>query len=252
VPRKKPPTGKVGVYLLRDIAIAVLEAHLFPPVRKIVSRRGGPKKHEVTSRKNKKNMPALSRITLEGDYELGAFYWLESNSAIVWYKHQPFTIRFNDGELTISYTSDFLAKMEDGSFTLYEVKKSNSLEDKDVQARLKSIRKALSKTSVRFEVLTSDELNAQPKFDTLASLYGQTSTAITQKKVIETAKREFLLSLKYLGGSAKMKALKSVSPFVCEAGLAVAIFDGLVTSKYRLPICDGFDVSLTPAGYEEC
>lgn len=247
-----PKTTKSDVYNLRDIDQAVAEAHLLPPARKIVSRRGGPDKFQVSSRKNKMHMPQLTRLTLEGVYELGAFYWLESNQDILWYKPQPFKVRFHDGQSITTYIGDFLAQMSDGSFTLFEVKKESNLQDPKTRTRLKRLKYIFSKTPVAFEVLSSADLNAQPKFDTLASLYGRTSSALTDKKALNIAKQELISSLRHLGGIAKWSQLRKVSPLVNETGLALAIFDGLVTSKYRLPLCDGFDVSFTTAGGEQC
>jgi hypothetical protein len=246
---KKPESV---AYNLRDIDQAVAEAHLLPPARKIVGRRGGPHKIQVSSRKNQKNMPAFHRLTLEGPYELGGFYFLESKPEVIWYKPQPFKLRFNDGTETTTYIGDFLAQMDDGTFTVYEVKKTSNLEDLKVKNRLETLKNVYSTTRVGFEVLLSHKLNAQPKFDTLLSLYGQAAGTITNATALETAKHELLLSLRYLGGSAKFSALKAASPLVNETGLAVAIFDGLVTSKYRLPICDGFDVTFTRAGEMQC
>lgn len=241
-----------GEYLLRDIDLAVTEAHLFPPVRKIVGRRGGPHKIQVSSRKNQKNMPAFADLTLEGEYELGGFFFLESNPEVIWYKPQPFKLRFNDGTRTTTYIGDFLAQMADGTFIIYEVKKTSNLEDPKVENRLETLKSAFQNTHVGFDVLLSHNLNAQPKFDSLLSLYGQTSSATPKPAALKAARREFILSLQYLGGSATFSALQATSPLVSETGLALAIFDGLVTSKYRLPICGGFDVTLTSLGAEEC
>lgn len=246
-----PKKPKSDAYNLRDIDQAIAEAHLLPPARKIVSRRGGPDKFQVSSRKNKAHMPQLSRLTLEGLYELGAFYWLEASPEVLWYKPQPFKIRFHDGYSITTYISDFLAMMADGSFTLFEVKKSSNLQDPKVTTRLKRLKSIFSKTSVSFEVLSSADLNAQPKFDTLASLYGRTSSAITDKKALNIAKTELTSSLRHLGGTAKWSQLRKVSPLVNETGLALAIFDGLVTSNYRLPLCEGFEISFTTAGEEQ-
>jgi hypothetical protein len=237
-----------GEYFLKDIDQAVAEAPNFPPVRKIHGYRGGPRKIKAKSRKNKAEMLAFSRVTLEGDYEFAAFYWLEANPLVQWYKPQPFKVRFHDGLTTTTYVGDFLARMVDGSYTIYEVKKSTNLDDPDVVKRLESLQKAFLKTNVKFEVLLSNELTAQPRLQTWMYLYGKTRSALTKKAVLQTAKQEFLRSLTHLGGSAKLIELKKTSPLVNETGLALAIFDGVVTSKYRLPICDGFDAFYTAQG----
>lgn len=241
-----------GEYLLRNIEQAVIEAPLFPPVRKIKGRRHGPMKISVTSRKNKKNMNAFENLLLEGHYELGAFYWLESNASVLWYKPQPFTVRFHDGNRITSYVGDFLAAMNDGTYTLFEVKKSTNLDDPAVASRLARLKGAFAKTDVAFEVLESNVLNAKPKFDTLLKLYGQTASAIVGSSALEAAKNEVLKSLRYLGGKADFDELQSSSPFINEAGVAMALFDGLVTSSFKFPMGKLFDISLTSLGEREC
>ena len=105
---------------------------------------------------------------------------------------------------------------------------------------------------IRGEKVAQNVLNAKPKFDTLLKLYGQTASAIVGSSALEAAKNEVLKSLRYLGGKADFDELQSSSPFINEAGVAMALFDGLVTSSFKFPMGKLFDISLTSLGEREC
>jgi len=231
-----------GEYFLTDVLTAITEADTFGPAREIKAWKGGPHKYRFPSMKGRLNSSRYKTLVLEGENELNAAYLLEADPEIHFFKAQPFTLVFHNGEKVTRYTPDFLAWRKSQPPVIIEVKVDAALASKKTKAALHSAKEAVEGAGASFQLMLSSENGKEPRATNLQRLYTQTSYPDPKTPEAKEIRDAFLHSLKSHGGKAMLETLYRSSPLVTEKGLAYALFDGSVTSSHRFPVGKYFEV----------
>lgn len=235
---------KEGEYYLADVLDAITEADTFGPVRTIKAWNGGPHKFTFPSRKARLNSRFYKTPFVQGKNENKAAYLLEVNPEVHFFKAQPFTLVFHNGEKITRYTPDFLAWRKSRPPVIIEAKVDADSISKKTKTILNKVKEATEGSGASFQLMLCSENSKEPRATNLQRLYTKTSYPDPRTPQAKQIRDNFLYSLKRHGGKAMLGTLYNDSPLVTEQGLAYALFDGSVTSTHRFPVGKYFEVEL--------